>query len=96
MDFESYGIFIGKLIKLLNPFCFCECKYESYDFQNLISMSYYIMELFIDLQDGMGQLKVVPGGLQLSGQAWVVDQLRASNIRSRFGQPISLGKRCIN
>lgn len=45
-----------------------------------------------ELQDGMGQLKVVPGGLQLTGQAWVVDQLRASNIRSRFGQPISLGK----
>lgn len=40
----------------------------------------------------MGQLKVVPGGLELSGQAMVIDQLRASNIRSRYGQPISLGK----
>lgn len=44
------------------------------------------------LQDGMGQLKVVPGGLQLSGQAWVLDMLRASNIRSRYGQPITLGR----
>lgn len=36
----------------------------------------------------MGQLKVVPGGLQLSGQAVVMDQLRASTIRSRHAQPI--------
>lgn len=39
----------------------------------------------------MGQLKVVAGGLQLSGQALVLDMLRASTIRSRHGQPISLG-----
>lgn len=36
----------------------------------------------------MGQLKVVPGGLQLTGQAIVMDQLRASTIRSRHAQPI--------
>ena len=39
----------------------------------------------------MGQLKVVAGGLQLSGQALVLDILRASTIRSRHGQPISIG-----
>ena len=38
----------------------------------------------------MGQLKVVAGGLQLSGQALVMDILRASTIRSRHGQPILL------
>lgn len=38
----------------------------------------------------MGQLKVVPGGLQLSGQAVVMDQLRASTIRSRHAQPIAI------
>lgn len=38
----------------------------------------------------MGQLKVVTGGLQLSGQALVLDLLRASTIRSRHAQPISI------
>lgn len=36
----------------------------------------------------MGQLKIVPGGLQLTGQALFLDVLRASSIRSKFGQPI--------
>ena len=38
----------------------------------------------------MGQLKVVPGGLQLSGQAVVMDLLRASTIRSRHAQPMTI------
>ena len=38
----------------------------------------------------MGQLRIVSGGLQLSGQAMVLDALLASNIRSRKGQPISI------
>lgn len=38
----------------------------------------------------MGQVKVVPGGLQLSGQAVVMDLLRASTIRSRHAQPIAI------
>lgn len=38
----------------------------------------------------MGQLKIVPGGLQLSGQALFLDLLRASTIRSRHGQPITI------
>lgn len=38
----------------------------------------------------MGQFKVVTGGLQLTGQALVLDVLRASTIRSRHGQPISI------
>lgn len=38
----------------------------------------------------MGQLKVVPGGLQLSGQAVVMDLLRASTIRSRHAQPMAI------
>lgn len=40
----------------------------------------------------MGQLKIVPGGLQLSGQALFLDVLRASSIRSRHGQPITIGE----
>lgn len=39
----------------------------------------------------MGSLKVVAGGLQLSGQALVLDLLKASTIRSKHGQPITIG-----
>lgn len=38
----------------------------------------------------MGQLRIVPGGLQLLGQALVLDSLFASSIKSRRGQPISI------
>lgn len=38
----------------------------------------------------MGQLRIVPGGLQLLGQALVLDSLFSSSIKSRRGQPISI------
>lgn len=38
----------------------------------------------------MGQLRIVPGGLQLLGQALVLDSLFATSIKSRRGQPISI------
>ncbi|KAH8419646.1 hypothetical protein KR009_000236 [Drosophila setifemur] len=41
-------------------------------------------------QEGMGQLKILPGGIQLTGQAIIMDMLRASTIRSRPGHPISI------
>ncbi|KAJ9596317.1 hypothetical protein L9F63_012650, partial [Diploptera punctata] len=40
--------------------------------------------------EGMGQLRIVTGGIQLSGQAMVLDALIASSIRSRRGQPITV------
>ena len=42
------------------------------------------------LQEGMGHLRIVTGGIQLSGQAMVLDALLASAIRSRKGQPITV------
>ncbi|KAK6628275.1 hypothetical protein RUM43_002087 [Polyplax serrata] len=42
------------------------------------------------VKEGMGQLRIIPGGLQLSGQAVVLDSLIASNLRSRKGQPITI------
>ena len=57
-----------------------------------ISISYFIsraIRLFI-FQEGMGQLRIVTGGIQLSGQAMVLDALIASSIRSRRGQPITV------
>jgi len=47
--------------------------------------------LLFHFKDGMGHLKIVPGGIQLTGQALVMDTLRASTIRSRPGQPIAIG-----
>lgn len=38
----------------------------------------------------MGPLKIVSGGIELSGQALIMDHLRASSIRSRFGQPLNI------
>lgn len=42
-------------------------------------------------QDGIGQLKVIDGGVQLEGQAIILDQLKTSHVRSRHGQPITFG-----
>lgn len=42
-------------------------------------------------QDGIGQLKVVDGGVQLEGQAVILDELKTSHIRSRHGLPITFG-----
>ena len=39
----------------------------------------------------MGQLKVINGGIQLDGQALILDDLRTSILRSRHGQPITFG-----
>ncbi|GBP50992.1 Delta-sarcoglycan [Eumeta japonica] len=41
-------------------------------------------------KEGMGQLRVIPGGLQLLGQALVLDSLFTSNIKSRRGLPLSM------
>lgn len=41
-------------------------------------------------QDGMGPLKVIPGGIQLRGEAILLNNLVASRIRSRKATPIRL------
>lgn len=38
----------------------------------------------------MGPLKIIPGGIQLRGESMVLDNLIASKIRSRKGQPIHI------
>lgn len=38
----------------------------------------------------MGQLKIVSGGIELSGQALIMDHLRASSIKTRVGQPLNI------
>ncbi|EDW71529.1 delta-sarcoglycan [Drosophila virilis] len=56
---------------------------------NLV-LTLWILKVMEFSTNGMGQLKIVPGGIQLSGQAVIMDMLRASTIRSRHGQPISI------
>ena len=46
--------------------------------------------LFVDSQEGLGPLKIVQGGIQLKGEAIVLDSLVASRIRSRKGHPIHI------
>ena len=41
-------------------------------------------------QEGIGSLKVVPGGIELRGQAAILDALIASSIRSRRGRNLVL------
>lgn len=48
--------------------------------------------VFFYLKSGMGPLKIIPGGVQLDGQSIIMDSLRASIIKSRYGKPITFGK----
>lgn len=45
---------------------------------------------FLFFQEGIGSLKVVPGGVELRGQAAVLDALVASSLRSRRGKNLVL------
>lgn len=46
----------------------------------------FLKKLWANLQEGIGSLKVVPGGIELRGQAAVLDALIASSVRSRRGR----------
>ncbi|KAL0274571.1 UNVERIFIED_CONTAM: hypothetical protein PYX00_002673 [Menopon gallinae] len=55
-----------------------------------LALTLWVLKVMEFSSEGMGQLRIVSGGLQLSGQAMVLDSLIASSIRSRRGQPISI------
>ncbi|KAJ6641607.1 Delta-sarcoglycan [Pseudolycoriella hygida] len=55
-----------------------------------LALTLWILKVMEFSSEGMGQLKVVTGGLQVIGQTLVLDILRASTIKSRYGQAISL------
>lgn len=78
MDSKGYGVLNGEF-RFSTPPPPVSIKLHKYYFANF-------------LQEGIGQLKIVSGGIQLHGQAVIMDMLRASTIRSRHGQPISIGK----
>ncbi|XP_067004748.1 delta-sarcoglycan [Anabrus simplex] len=55
-----------------------------------LALTLWVLKVMEFSSEGMGQLRIVAGGIQLSGQAMVLDALIASSIRSRKGQPISI------
>ncbi|KAK7582203.1 hypothetical protein V9T40_013648 [Parthenolecanium corni] len=55
-----------------------------------LCLTLWFMEVLQFTSDGIGTLKVVKGGVMLSGKAYFMDTLIASAIRSRTGKPISL------
>ncbi|CAG9563626.1 unnamed protein product [Danaus chrysippus] len=55
-----------------------------------LALTLWILKVLDFNSEGMGQLRIVPGGLQLLGQALVLDSLFASSIKSRRGQPINI------
>ncbi|XP_072941675.1 zeta-sarcoglycan-like [Epargyreus clarus] len=55
-----------------------------------LALTLWVLKVLDFNSEGMGQLRIVPGGLQLLGQALMLDSLFASSIKSRRGQPISI------
>ncbi|XP_075213987.1 sarcoglycan delta isoform X2 [Lycorma delicatula] len=55
-----------------------------------LALTLWVIKVMEFNTNGMGELRIVAGGVQLSGQTYVLDTLLASNIRSRFGQSLSL------
>ncbi|XP_050676999.1 delta-sarcoglycan-like [Leptidea sinapis] len=55
-----------------------------------LALTLWVLKVLDFNSEGMGQLQIVPGGLQLLGQALVLDSLFASSIKSRRGFPISI------
>lgn len=46
--------------------------------------------IFFFFQDGIGSLKIIPGGIELRGQAAILDALIASSVKSRRGNNLML------
>lgn len=57
-----------------------------------LALTLWILKVMEFSTDGMGQLKIIPGGIQLSGQTIVLDLLRASTIKSKHNQPLLIGE----
>ncbi|CAG9823204.1 unnamed protein product [Phaedon cochleariae] len=53
-----------------------------------LALTLWVLKVMEFSSEGMGQLKIVSGGLKLEGKAFILDSLIASSIRSRVNQPI--------
>ncbi|XP_072746427.1 zeta-sarcoglycan isoform X1 [Anoplolepis gracilipes] len=55
-----------------------------------LALTVWLLKVMGFSSEGIGSLKVVPGGIELRGQAAVLDALVASNLRSRSGKNLVL------
>ncbi|XP_068627848.1 delta-sarcoglycan-like [Battus philenor] len=55
-----------------------------------IALTLWIVSALRLSMKGVGPIKIIKNGIQLEGQAWIVDNLVASTIMSQFAQPITL------
>ncbi|XP_075972826.1 delta-sarcoglycan-like [Anticarsia gemmatalis] len=55
-----------------------------------IALTLWIVGALKLSMNSIGPIRIVPGGIHLDGQAWVVDNLVASTITSQVAQPITL------
>ncbi|XP_046994889.1 delta-sarcoglycan [Schistocerca americana] len=53
-----------------------------------LALTLWVLKVMEFSSEGMGSLRIVSGGVQLRGQALVMDTLLASSIRSRRGYPL--------
>ncbi|XP_063223969.1 delta-sarcoglycan [Bacillus rossius redtenbacheri] len=53
-----------------------------------LALTLWVLKVMEFSSEGMGHLRIVTGGVRLSGQALVLDALVASSIRSRKNQPV--------
>nr|CAI5847236.1 unnamed protein product [Callosobruchus analis] len=53
-----------------------------------LALTLWVLKVMEFSSEGMGQLKIVTGGLRLDGKAFILDSLIASSIKSRSYQPI--------
>ncbi|XP_050299274.1 delta-sarcoglycan [Anthonomus grandis grandis] len=53
-----------------------------------LALTLWVLKVMDFSADGMGQLEIVQGGLRLKGNAYVLENLIASQIRSRTGEPL--------
>ncbi|XP_050511082.1 gamma-sarcoglycan isoform X2 [Diabrotica virgifera virgifera] len=53
-----------------------------------LALTLWVLKVMEFSSEGMGQLKIVSGGLKLEGKTFVLDSLIASSIKSRSYQPI--------
>ncbi|KAG5675651.1 hypothetical protein PVAND_005538 [Polypedilum vanderplanki] len=54
-----------------------------------LALTLWILKVLEVSKDGMGQMRIVDGGIQLDGQAIILDELKTSLIKSRHGQPLT-------
>ncbi|XP_049865030.1 delta-sarcoglycan-like [Pectinophora gossypiella] len=55
-----------------------------------IALTLWVISVLKLSMSGIGPIKIVQGGIQVSGHAWVVDRLVASSISSQPSQPLTL------